>query len=97
MTMIQRKFYLPEEMYHRLQVLARATNQTITQALRDVITEGLQRKQKHLQGNANVLLDLASRAEQEGWRGPPDAASNHTHYASAAVEQSLKRIHDYYR
>jgi hypothetical protein len=45
---------------------------------------------------AQVLLELAARAEREGWEGPSDLAENHDTYAAEAAEEDLKRIHDYY-
>ncbi len=44
-----------------------------------------------------ALLDLAKRAEREGWSGPADLAQNHDTYAAAAAEEDLQRIHDNYR
>jgi hypothetical protein len=46
---------------------------------------------------AQVLLDLALRAEREGWEGLSDLAQNHDKYAAEAAEEDLQRIHDYYR
>jgi hypothetical protein len=43
-----------------------------------------------------VLLELAEKAEREGWEGPSDLAENHDTYAAEAAEEDLKRIHDYY-
>ncbi len=46
---------------------------------------------------AQVLLELAKKAEREGWEGPSDLAENHDTYAAEVAEEDLKRIHDYYR
>lgn len=46
---------------------------------------------------AQTLLELAQKAEREGWSGPADLAQNHNKYAAKAIADDLKRIHDYYR
>lgn len=72
MNMVQRKFYFPIEMYNRLQQLARVQKQSITETVRELISEGLERKRQQGKGNgAAVLLELARMAEREGWHGPP--------------------------
>ncbi len=43
---------------------------------------------------AQVLLDLAKKAEREGWSGLSDLAENHDTYAAEAAAADLKRIHD---
>ena len=51
--MIQRKFYLPEDMYTDLQLLARATKKSITQVLRELLADSLKRRQKRRDGKHN--------------------------------------------
>lgn len=101
MTYIQRKFYLPEEMYVRLQLLAKASRKTITQILRETVEVGLKQTQKMRpqKGGAWRLLKLAERAERENWgkNAPSDLAQNHDKYLAEALEKDLKRIHDQYR
>src|SRR4051812_20880962 len=52
--------------------------------------------QKAEHRGAQILLELAKKAEREGWEGPSDLAENHDKYAAEAAEEDLKRIHDYY-
>ena len=96
MSMIQRKFYLPEDMYTRLQFLAKATKQTITETLRELVQEGLERKQKQRAGqSAKALLELAKKAEREGWTGPNDLSINHdAYFVEAWEEQDKRKRHD---
>ncbi len=88
MTYVQRKFYLPEEMYSRLQLLAKASRKTITQVLRETVEVGLKRIQKThpKKGGAWVLLKLAERAERENWgkNAPHDLSINHDKYFAEA-------------
>lgn len=89
MTMIQRKFYLPEEMYSNLMLLAKASRKTITQTLRELIEEGIHRRQKErTRRGAEILLALA---EKEGWSGAPDLSINHDKYFVKTYEEIEKR------
>ncbi len=101
MTMVQRKFYLPQEMYIELQLLAKASKKTITQVLRDAVVLGLKQKQKSRRGKGGAwsLLKIAERAERENWGqdAPRDLAQNHDKYLAEILEKDLKRIHDQYR
>lgn len=80
MTMIQRRFYLPKKTYRRLQLLAKSTKQNISQALRELVEEGLKCTYRKRRRNASALLNLAQIAETEGWNGPKDLATNHDKY-----------------
>ncbi len=89
MNLIQRKFYLPADMYHRLQLLAKLKKQTITETLRGVVQRGLELEQQHWQGNAHVLLSIAGAAKQEGWgSGLGDLSANHDMYFEEAWEEA---------
>lgn len=81
MTMIQRKFYLPEDLYTQLTTHAKVSGKTITQALRELVDEGLQRKKnaRHARG-AQALLELARLAKKHAWRGPKDLSTKHDTY-----------------
>jgi DNA-binding HxlR family transcriptional regulator len=97
MTMIQRKFYLPEDMYKQLQLLAKTSKQTITDTLRSLVAEGLAQRKQYQKGSASALVELAHMAEQEGWRSDVhDLSMNHDKYAAEAAEADVNRIHDYY-
>lgn len=90
MTYVQRKFYLPEETYYSLTLLAQSTHKTISQVHREVVDEGLRHTKKYKGGQgAQALLDLARRAEREGWgRGAPrDLSTNHNKYFVQAYEE----------
>lgn len=96
--MIQRKFYLPEDMYTDLQLLAKATKKPITQVLRELLEDSLKRRQKRRDGKScQALLKLAEKAESEGWKGPADLSVNHDKYLIEILKKDLKRTHDYYR
>lgn len=85
MPMIQRRFYLPEELYARLKIQARLRKTNITQVLRELIAEGLkQRQTKSI--TTNALLHLANTAETEQWgkSGPRDVAETHDRYFAKA-------------
>jgi hypothetical protein len=81
MNMVQRKFYFPIEMYQRLERLARVQKQTITETVRELLREGLERKgQDGTRNGAALLLELAQQAEREGWHGPTDLSERHDEY-----------------
>lgn len=86
--MIQRKFYLPQEMYNRLQLLAMTSKKTITDVLRELIAEGLERQQKRIAGaSTRGFLKIAEMAEKEGWTGPGDLSVNHDKYSVETWEE----------
>ena len=88
MAFIQRKFYLPEETYTKLAVNAKSKNKTITQLLRELLEEGLYNMQKKTKAKAvKSLLDIADKAEKEGWNGPKDLAQKHDKYFREAYQQ----------
>ena len=78
-------------------MFARATRKTITQTLRELVKEGLQRKRKTKKNGMQALLELAKMAEKEHWSGPKDLSTNHDKYLAEILEKDLKRIHDQYR
>ncbi|MDP9314312.1 MAG: hypothetical protein M3R24_26100 [Chloroflexota bacterium] len=89
MNLIQRKFYLPADMYHRLQHLAKLKKQTIAQTLRTVVQQGLELEQQQVRGNADVLINLAGLAQQQGWRsGFSDVSTQHDTYFVEAWEEA---------
>lgn len=88
MAMIQRRFYLPEEMYTRLQLLAKTSKKTITNLLREMLDEGLKTKFTARAGrSAKALLKLARLAEKERWSGPGDLSIHHDKYFVEAYEK----------
>lgn len=79
--MVQRKFYLPQEMYTRLQLRAKIAGKSISDILRELINEGLKHKEKKQAGRgAKVLLELARMAEKKGWKGPKNFSIKHNEY-----------------
>lgn len=99
--MVQRKFYLPVELYSELQMLSKVSKKTITQVLREAVVQGLKQKQKDRRNKSGAwrLLKLAEKAERENWgkNAPSDLAENHDKYLAEVLEKDLKRIHDQYR
>lgn len=94
MTMVQRKFYFPEEMYSELQRVARTSKKPITQVLRDFVAKGLQKEKSRKKTNvASVLLDLAREAKEKGWgkNAPKDFSINHDKYFVEAWEKNNRK------
>ena len=75
MDYVQRKFYLPKDIYTQLGILAEAEGKTITQILRDLVGDGLKHKKK--KNSMRKLVDLAKKARKEGLEGPRDWAESH--------------------
>lgn len=81
MQMVQRKFYLPEEMYRQLQFQAKIAKKSITDVLRELVNEGLKNKNKKPAGRGiKGLLGLVALAEKDGLKGPVDLAEKHNRY-----------------
>lgn len=79
--MVQRKFYLPEDLYSRLQLRAKVLGKTITEVLRELLAEGLKKEEEKTEGRGvEGLLRLAKMAEKNKWVGPQDLAKNHDKY-----------------
>ena len=79
--MIQRKFYLPEDLYQKMQLTAKIEGKTITDVLRELVKTGLKTKGENKSGRgAKKLLELARLAHSEKWTGPSDLSSNHDKY-----------------
>ena len=89
--MVQRKFYLPEEMYARLQLRAKIARKSISDILRELLDEGLKHKEKKQSGRgAKALLELARIAEKKGWSGPRDLSIKHNTYFVKTEKQKNK-------
>jgi hypothetical protein len=78
MKYVQRKFYIPEDIYAQMSWLAQSSGKSITEVVRGFITEGLEKKGERKNSMRN-LLDLA-RKERKNWKGPADLADNHDNY-----------------
>lgn len=76
---------------HLMQVVTAIADDKEVQRTRAVVAAGKTRR-----NGIQVLLELAEKAECEGWEGPSDLAEKHDTYAAEAAEEDLKRIHDYY-
>lgn len=86
MNMVQRKFYLPEDLYTQLTVRAKITGKTITEALRELLRLGLQKTKNSKNGRGTkALLELAKFAEANAWKGPKDLSSKHDAYFSKST------------
>lgn len=81
MKFVQRKFYIPEDTYAKMSWLAKSEGKTITEVLRGFVEDGLRKKKKKKNGFRG-LLELARRAQEEGWGkgGPSDLVKNHDKY-----------------
>ena len=93
--MIRTQIYIPDETHTKLTHLAMIRREPVAQIVREYVEEGLQRDQKTIPGNAQVLLELADMAEKEGWSGPRDLAEDHNTYLEEALEHDLERIHEH--
>ena len=97
MAMVQRKFYLPQEMYLELQQVARMTKKSITQVLRECVDEGLKKKKNARKKPtlAEALVKLGKQAKKEGWgkdsKPTPDLSINHNKYFVEAWEENYKK------
>lgn len=88
MSYIQRKFYLPEDLYNQLSLLAKGKGKNITQMLREILQEGLiQISKKNESQTGKELLMIADRAEKEQWGSTEDLAKNHDTYFIDSYEQ----------
>lgn len=81
MNQVQRKFYLPQELYAQLTLTAKVQQKPIGALVRELIELGL----AHLQTSTvaereHSLLDISQKAEQEQWRGPKNLAKKHDSY-----------------
>lgn len=90
MKMVQRKFYLPYEMYRKLEVRAKIYKKTITAVLRETIEEGLKKKELNSAGT-HALLELVNKAEKEGLSGPSDLALQHDKYFIEVEEKQRRK------
>ena len=82
MDYVQRKFYLPKDVYTQLGMLAQDEGKTITQVLRELVGDGL--KQKKKKNSMRQLVELARKVRKEGWQGPRDWSVNHDKYFAQA-------------
>ncbi|OGG02950.1 hypothetical protein A2W14_02115 [Candidatus Gottesmanbacteria bacterium RBG_16_37_8] len=83
--MIQRKFYLPEELYQKMQLQAKIDGKTITDVLRDLVKIGLKVKERKQTGRgAKKLYELSQLAQKEKWSGPSDLSISHDKYFTLA-------------
>ena len=79
MKYVQRRFYLPEDMYLQLSWKAKAENKPIGHVLRDIVAKSLNKQQKSQ--SAEKLLAAVKKIQTQG---PADLASRHTDYFSQA-------------
>ncbi len=85
MDYVQRKFYLPKDVYTQLGILAEDEGKTITQVLRDLVGDGL--KQKKKKNSMRKLVELAKQARKQGWQGPQDWSISHDRYFARVSEK----------
>lgn len=85
MAYVQRKFYLPEEMYRELTWRAQQRRVSITELLRRLVEIGL--RETRPKNGAEALLELAHIAEKEDWSGPKDLSTHHDKYFVQAYEK----------
>ena len=78
MDYVQRKFYLPKDVYTQLGMLAQDEGKTITAVLRDLVGDGL--KQKKKKNSMRLLVGLARQLRGSGWKGPKDWSMQHDKY-----------------
>jgi len=79
--MLRTQIYLPSEHLRELKTIAWTKKTTISQVLREMISEKIEDKETHKakKGKKNTgqwLLSLANEAEGLGFKGPKDLSSN---------------------
>ena len=79
MAYIQRRFYLPEQLYSKLILFAKSQNTTVNEVLRTILKEGLEKEHTHSQVGEK-LLRLAEIAGKESIKAPKDISENHDKY-----------------
>jgi hypothetical protein len=67
--MIRTQIYVPKDLYQRIQLKAEQANKPAAQLVRELLEEGLRRRQRETAGDA--LLRLA----RIGGKGPADLSS----------------------
>lgn len=92
MNMVQRKFYLPEDLYSRLSLSAKISGKSITEVLREFMSEGLEKFEKRKKSDSGkMLLELAKMGKKLKWKGASDLSINHDKYFVRAWEKSKSR------
>jgi hypothetical protein len=96
--MTRAQFYLPEEIYAKLNYLASVRKEPLAQIIRGYVEEGIERDRLALTGSPCKLLGLAELARKNEWRstGLGDGSINHNTYVSKAVAEAIERIHQLY-
>ena len=70
---IRTQIYLPKQLYQIIDLVAKKERKAKAQVIREVLEEGVQKKQ----GNAGTaLLELAKMAKKYNWKGPKDLSKN---------------------
>ena len=78
--MIRTQIYLPKDLYHHIDQVAKREKKAKAQIIRDTLEEGLRRRQKTQKNAGEVLLEIAAMAKKYKWRGPKDLSTNHDKY-----------------
>ena len=74
--MLQRSFYLPEELYNTLQLKAKEHKIAVAELMRRYLEKGIKKEQKQKQRGVGFLLKLANYHLS----GPKDLAKRHDKY-----------------
>lgn len=76
--MVQKSFYIEDEVYKRLTVLAKIKNMPAAELMRGLIKTGIQKEQEKNQHSTSFLLNLTGY-QMTG--KPKNLAKNHDRYA----------------
>lgn len=78
MQMVQKGFYIEEDVYQHLMVMAKTKNMPTAQLMRGLIKAGIQKEQEKIQHATSFLLGLTN---YKLTGGPKNLAKNHDRYA----------------
>ncbi len=85
MALIQKRFYLPEQLYTNLAIYARKKKKTITYVVRVLLEKGIQIDTK-VENSALSSLKLAKELNKKEKKGKEDLAARHNDYFKEAYD-----------
>lgn len=74
--MIRTQVYLPKDLYHHIDQVAKREKKAKAQVIRDTLEEGLKRRQKTQSNAGEALLRIAKLGEKLKVKGPKDLSKN---------------------
>lgn len=87
MALIQKRFYLPEQLYTSLATYARKKKKTITYVVRVLLEKGIQVDSK-VENTALTSLKLAQQLNKKEKKGKEDFAARHNDHFKEAYDNN---------